>query len=1179
VAVILNVIETTSVNTSGVFGAWLTAVVSGGPGHPGDRLILYNTDNTILDWFFLNGTKAPPAAGLTSGQCTFGRPSAAGKYKVQFVHFYQPRANYQDTVLADGVTYYWQMDETSGVTAVDMKAGLNGTISGGVTLGTPHIFPGTHDTPVMTFNGVDGQIVTSAPITLPSGAVTFEAWIRQTKTIPTPTVRYHCIWTNRRSPGLSTTTDVFFVGTVESNGVLHAILAYGPNQYQGVTDIGDGQWHHIVVAVAAPQMVIFVDGKIDASLGTLARLPADPGGPPAIGRDLTNATVTQFNGALGKVAVYYSNLSHQKITEHAAYGFQTTVLAVETVTVHLSEPQVCLEMEFLGKNQGWTIVRDWYVNPGLVWHRGLPGIGILDLIADIGTLHFTLDNSEKNSVGKVGYYSPDHANKRYGFYLNIGVRVRIGQSKRFTGVISSIDPVPGKFGTRTVQVECTDWMGIADRTRIENLPVLVNKRGDEVFRTLLDSLPGSAHPDGVQADSSPDIYPYTLDRTRDEQTVLRDELYRLCTSGMARIYVLGDGTLVYENRGRRAAITSSVDTFTDSHGFTSSHGREAIVNRAQATIHPRLPSATDVVLYSMPQPMELVAGTPLTIMGPWSDPANPNTRVGAVSLVSPLVRGTDYVANSLANGTGTDLTASVVILAGLSGNATSFTVSLPQGGFLIKLQQRGKPLYDYGQAVLTWEDTTSIAQFGVASTQIDMPYTADPNLALEVAQFTVYNGAFPLTNVAGFSRIVDLKNPTELQRSIGRLISDRISIIDPVTGLSKPFFINAVDETISENRVTTQWMLTPGDATGYWLLEVDGFTELDITTRLGFGQILGHVDIVHQDIHGDQIHYDSIHIDTHSDNVHVDLTHVDFVTHTDVTDHHDQSTHVDDPGHSDSVAHTDYSDHVDVTTHDDVTHQDVPHTDGAHTDIAQVYWHTDIPHTDIAHYDVYYDSPHQDIAHQDSHDDWRDNVPGINFLDHIDCNPQYNGTGKWHLDCNSKPYGPPYGDPNPNGSFHNDQNHVDGHYDQSGLHYDQNDHVDYAHQDAHGDSHADYHADQRHVDEGYFDPHQDVPYQAAHGDTPHYDVPHYDTAQVYVPHTDVYPHSDSGAHHDQNIHTDTSNHSDAILHDDVTSHADNNVHSDTPHTDITHGDTPHQDIAHSDVPHQDTHQDFHGDSN
>jgi hypothetical protein len=864
--------------------------------------------------------------------------------------------------------------------------------------------------------------------------------------------------------------------------------------------------------------------------------------------------LTQFNGALGKVAVYYLNLSHLKITEHAAYGFQTTVLATETVTVQLVEPLVCLEMEFLGKNQGWTIVRDWYRNPGLVWHRGLPGIGILDLIADVGTLQFTLDNSEKNSVGKVGYYSPDHANKRYGFYLNIGVRIRIGQIRRFTGVITSIDPVPGKFGTRTVQVECTDWMGIADRTQIENLPVLVNKRGDEVFRTLLDSLPGSAHPDGIQADSSPDIYPYTLDRTRDEQTVLRDELYRLCTSGMARIYVLGDGTLVYENRGRRAAVTQSIDTFVDSHGFTSSHGREAVINRTQATIHPRLPSSTDVVMYSMPQPMELVAGTPLTILGPWTDPANPNTRVGAVSLVT-LVRGTDYTANTLANSSGTDLTASVVVQAGLSGNATSFTVSLPQGGFLTKLQQRGKPLYDYGQAVLTWEDTTSIAQFGVASQQIDMPYTADPNLALEVAQFTVYNGAFPLTNVAGFTRIVDFQHATELQRSIGRQISDRISIQDPVTGLAKPFFINAIDETVTEGRIQTQWMLTPGDATGYWLLEVDGFTELDITTRLGFGQILGHVDLVHQDTHGDQIHYDTVHVDTHSDNVHVDVTHVDIYTHTDNVVHQDNATHSDQTLHDDTAAH------------DDVAHQDVVHQDGAHTDIAQVYWHTDVPHSDIAHYDVYYDSPHQDIPHQDAHDDWHDDVPNINFLDHIDCNATVTGHNATHMDCTSKPYP---GDFNPSGPIHTDNYHGDssGHVDMGGWYHDDYAvHTDIAHQDATGNSHADFHADQRHVDEGYFDPHQDVPYQSAHGDTPHYDVPHYDVTHVDVTHVDVYHHTDTGSHSDSSQHADQNDHYDSVAHQDV------------PHTDISHGDVAHADVAHADVPHQDQHQDFHGDLN
>jgi len=537
--------------------------------------------------------------------------------------------------------------------------------------------------------------------------------------------------------------------------------------------------------------------------------------------------------------------------------------------------------------------------------------------------------------------------------------------------------------------------------------------------------------------------------------------------------------------------TTSVDTFSDSHGFAASHGRDTVINRVQTTIHPRIPGTVDVVMYALPQPIPIDPGLPVIILGPWTDPANPSVRVGAVSLVS-LVSGTDYTANTLADGTGTDLTSTMTVTAGLSGNATEFTVTSPSTGFITKLQQRGKPLYDYAEAVLRWEDTTSIAQYGVSPQQIDMPYTADSRLALEVAQFAVYNNAFPQTNISAFMRIVDLVNTIEVQRNIVRKISDRISISDQVTGVSRPFHIQAIDELIIDGRIETQWSLTPADTTGYWLLDVPGFTELDFTTRLGFGQIIGHTDIPHTDSHGDITHSDVIHSDTHTDNAHQDIL------------------------------------HGDDASHGDIPHTNVAHSDTIHYDTAYVNWHQDQVHQDIAHEDWHADTPHDDVPHGDDHYD----IPGSNFNDHMDCYPSYyyshhdGGTHTMynHMDCWSS-----------GGTAHTDAEHYDngGH---SLFHDDYPFHEDVGH----GDDHWDIHGDIYHGDHYQIVDHQDVPYLNAHGDVAHQDVPHRDS-----PHGDF--HSD-GASHNDSLHQDQV-HED-VAHQDIL-HAD--VPHDDYHEDF-HGD-------------------------
>lgn len=691
-----------------------------------------------------------------------------------------------------------------------------------------------------------------------------------------------------------------------------------------------------------------------------------------------------------------------------------------------------IEMEFSGKGNGWTVVPDWMTANGIQCHRGFSGSGTLDRVAEIGQLSFTLNNAPNNSAGLVGYYSPNHANRRAGFELNIGVRYRIDQNIRFTGILDAIRPTSGSYGPRTVSCDAVDWMDTATRKRLTNLPVLVDKRGDELFQTLIDALTTTEKPLAVEKGLSADIFPYTLDRTRDEQTVLYDEFYRLALSGMDRIWIRGNGTLVYESRTKRPATVSSVDTYTDSSGFVAAQDRNTgIVNRVESTIHPRLPATVSVVMYSLNQPVAIVPGTPLVMLGPWTDPANPDARVGAVSLdtVTPT---TDYVANSLADGTGTDLTGSLGVTVGLSGNATTFTITLSgsTSGFITKLQQRGKPLYDYGSSILGWQDDVSLAKYGPSAEQIDMTYQADPRFGLEVAQYIVYLYAFPTTQISGLIRVVDLgHDAVERSRSLDRDISDRIRLVDPVTGIDKSFFINAISETVIESQLRTEFLLGPADSTAFWQLEVPGSSELDLTTTLGFGLIVGHADVAHQDAHSDVAFSDVAHIDTHTDNPHQDTT---------------------------------------------ATHADIAHTDTAHSDVSHLDAHFDTAHTDVVHSDSHSDVAHNDVAHSDSHGDAHTDFPSDPTvpIDHGDVphwDEHFDSHGdSSHVDTHSD-------------VAHSDVAHVDDHFDRV--------HSDVIHSDAVHSDHTDAsHTDTVHGDVAHVDViHSDV----LHGDT-HDDVEHGD---------------------------------------------------------------------------------------
>jgi len=712
-----------------------------------------------------------------------------------------------------------------------------------------------------------------------------------------------------------------------------------------------------------------------------------------------------------------------------------------TGSIPLPPQGIFLEMEFAGRGNGWTEVKDWRRADGLRWDRGLPGNGVADCIADTGTLNFVLNNAATNSAHLIGYYSPDHVNCRAGFQLMMGVRVRIvvqqNEYIRFTGYLDYIAPQPGMHQSFSVDCEAIGWMGLAARTRLGDLPILLDATGDEVFQTVVDSLPTFSQPRAIEKDVSADVYPYILDRIRDEETHANDELYRLALSGLDRIWERGDGTLVYESRTRRATRTANSDSFPDTHGFSAPRTADTVANSTQTTVHPRLPSpVTDAVLFSLNQPMQLAVGQPVDILGPWTDVNNPNVRVGAVGLVS-LVAGTDYIANSQQDGSGSNLTPYLTVTVGLSGNATAFTVTLggSSAGYLTKLQQRGQALLDYGDVQSLQTDQASIDQYGLNPLNVDLPYQADPNFGIEVAQYVIFTRGQPVTLVEAFRRVIGMTNSPELARSLGREISDRIGITEPVTGVQRSFFIDRITETVYATHVETEWSLSlPIDGRQFWQLEVVGRGELDINTRLGFGLIVGHTDVLHSDEHGDSEHGDVAHSDTHTDNPALNQLHGDGSSHGD-------SAHAD-------AAHSDRA-------HSDVAHQDF-HLDDRFQD------HTDNTHSDSAHIDT----------HFDYHGDFVDEAHGVSFGDH----------GDTHTD---QAHGDAHGD-----SPHIDEAHEDGHDDigHTDVSHGDTAHVDVAHNDA--SSHSDVqHADQLHGDVPHVDViHSDAPHSDSHGDTAHGDA-------------------------------------------------------------------------------------------
>lgn len=712
---------------------------------------------------------------------------------------------------------------------------------------------------------------------------------------------------------------------------------------------------------------------------------------------------------------------------------------------------VRLEMEFSGRGNGWTDISADLTDDPIKLRYGINGNKPRDRVASSGTLDFSLNNSVTNSAGLAGYYSPNHVSKRTNFKLGNRVRLAVTTGGatfyKFVGRLDVIAPTAGLYGDQVVGCQAVDWMDEAARAKVTGLAVQFNKRSDELFSTLVAAM--ASPPNAIEiVQPGNDTYELAFDTAEDEKVSVMTEFQKIATSELGQIYVKGDtvqgGTLVFEGRGKRGTARTNVARFTDVSGLVAlqiGQSRADIINKFQVINHPKIvDAAPTTILYDLEARVPVGANSTLSLLGPYRDPSLKASRVGGTNMQAPVAT-TDYTMNTLADGTGSDLTASFSVVANYGGSGVRYTITNngSVSGYITKLQARGKGVYSYQTVVLEGHDEDSQVNYGENADSLDQPYQSNPAVGWEIAIYLAQLYRDPSTQVQRAEIFAAATEESVIRTLMAREVSDRIGLSETLSGLTDDgpgetqigYFINQIEIEIDAlNNFRVAYLVAPSDKTAYWLLEVPGAGELDTNTVLGFGQIVGHTDVAHLDSHGDSAHADVAHADSHTDTAHLDAAHSD-------------------SGHSD-VAHSDVA-HVD-------THSDVAHLDDAHQDVAHVDSHSDVTHSDVAHEDV----AHQDTAHDDVFGE---------FGEHFDS---------------------PHADQG-HGDAHTDVAHGDGHGDT--IHQDEA-HEDAAHADAHSDgAHADTaHADAAHGDASHSDSaHEDV----AHADTNHSDVAHGDT------HTDV----------------------------------------------------------------------------
>ena len=392
-----------------------------------------------------------------------------------------------------------------------------------------------------------------------------------------------------------------------------------------------------------------------------------------------------------------------------------------------------------------------------------------------------------------GYYAFASSACRAGWAMGLPIRVvyTLSGSDYFlwTGKLKTAQPQPGRFTRRAVHCTAVDCMHGLHSTDVREITPQVNQTENALIAAILNALPSSSQPAAVAYDASLDTYPYALDDAS-SGTAAASLLENVLVSAQAFAYPLGNGILRIENRQARAG-QSSAYTFTETaiDELDVPGDADACYNRVRLITHPRtIDAAATTVLFGITSAQLVRAGETVTIWGDYRDPTNTQQLIGGTAQVTPIVSGTDYKANSLEAGGGSDLTANISVVTSAFAASVKFEVTnngatdayLVDASGAPLLQLRGKGIYDNAPVSYEW---SSEQEYGEHLLEIDLPYQDDGQVAQDRAVFleAQYRSLTDRINTVGFAAS---SSAALLAQAVSLDVGDVITVSETMTGLT-----------------------------------------------------------------------------------------------------------------------------------------------------------------------------------------------------------------------------------------------------------------------------------------------------------------------------------------------------------------------------------------------------------
>jgi hypothetical protein len=480
-----------------------------------------------------------------------------------------------------------------------------------------------------------------------------------------------------------------------------------------------------------------------------------------------------------------------------------------------------------------------YVVGKITGRQGLGGWRPENRVAMMGTLQLTLNNKAK-LFSPMGGDVARGLNTLSGF--NKGAKIRVNGVFRgvpyvvWIGRIASINTDDLNWGNEQVQVVANDWMEIPANYPMKGATAAFNKRINEVMTLLLARL--SIQPEATSLDTGSFTFPSVFDNILNKTTAVA-ELTRLANSELGYIYLKHDGTLKVENAlarvGTRALdqviIEPAVAGFllkedggyllkedggkiilnettladasinTDAENYDITLDRNSLLNSSTIRAYPVITDTSLKVLYSLGSPFFISAGGGLAAFSAhYTDPSG-GAAISGSNLQAPVAT-TDYLSNSLADGTGTDHTADLVVTTHLYNDVVYFIINndAAVGVWITKLQIRGYGNYYSKPIEVTVDDAISQAIYGLAPFQFDQKYQKDPGLANMYGLSVIEEYKNPKSRITKMRYLANL-NSNHLMCFLTLMLGSLILGTEDRSGISNHYYITDRSFTIQQGGI------------------------------------------------------------------------------------------------------------------------------------------------------------------------------------------------------------------------------------------------------------------------------------------------------------------------------------------------------------------------------------------